>query len=38
VKISTKNTPADTDATGDYTKRKITVLIGNIRELNNSFT
>ena len=33
-----KNTQADTDTTGDYTKRKITLLIGNVREMNNSFT
>jgi len=36
VKISTKNTPADTDATEDYTKSKITLLIGNVMGMNNS--
>jgi len=35
VKISTKAPPADTDATGDYTK--IILLIGNVRGVNNSF-
>jgi len=32
-----KNTPADADATGDYTRRKITSLIGIVMEMNNSF-
>ena len=38
MKISIKHTPADTDATGDCMKIKITLLIGNVREMNNSFT
>jgi len=33
-----KNTPADTDATEDYTKKsQISLLIGNIRKMNISF-
>jgi len=32
----TKNTPADTDATEDYTRKK-TLLIGNVRKMNISF-